>query len=249
MMSLNKMSLGEIVKKQFQYKLKAYASVFSSLVVLQIIAILFSLGGNGSSGSYNNNLSINTTLYTNTSVLILTMLWIVIHAIMITTKAERENGFTFVSNQLSNNLSNALFLLLASVLGGITTILASFLLRVIVYFFIDTNPIIGTGFTYQLSDVLIGIVAMIFYLILLGSFGYLLGMITQLHRMLPVIVPVLVIGMIITIAQTESDVIIRFSEFYYQETNALFFILKILVTSILCFIGAILVSHRLEARR
>lgn len=168
---------------------------------------------------------------------------------MITTKAERENGFTFVSNQLSNNLSNALFLLLASVLGGITTILASFLLRVIVYFFIDTNPIIGTGFTYQLSDVLIGIVAMIFYLILLGSFGYLLGMITQLHRMLPVIVPVLVIGMIITIAQTESDVIIRLSEFYYQETNALFFILKILVTSILCFIGAILVSHRLEARR
>lgn len=43
MMSLNKMSLGVIVKKQFQYKLKAYASVFSSLVVLQIIAILFHL--------------------------------------------------------------------------------------------------------------------------------------------------------------------------------------------------------------
>src|SRR5690554_5300436 len=96
------------------------------------------------------------------------------HAIMITTKAEREHGFTFISNHVSNHLSNVLFLLLASVIAGVTSILAGFLLRVIVYFFNETSPTLGSSAHYEVIDIFTGIFSMIFYLILIASVGYLL---------------------------------------------------------------------------
>jgi hypothetical protein len=50
MMSLKTINLAETVKKQFVFKLKANIDVFSSLVGIQLLAILFSLNGVGSMG-------------------------------------------------------------------------------------------------------------------------------------------------------------------------------------------------------
>lgn len=249
-MFLNKMSFGTVLSKQFNYKLNAYMGVFTSLVVVQIIAILFSFSGSGSSNLTSSNVSIHAIVYSNSNVVMLTFLWIIAHAIMMTTKAEREHSFTFVSNHLSNHYSNALFLLLASTVAGITTILSDFCIRVIIHLFGKTGPMIGAGLDvgYQLNEVLYGIITIILYYILVSSIGYLLGVITQLHRMLPVLLPILVIGILIMIAQIESDVLLRIIQFYSQETNFIMFLLKTLITSILCFLGTILLSYRLEER-
>jgi hypothetical protein len=247
--SLNKVSLGSTVIRQFNYKLKAYNGVLSSLAVIQIIAILFSLNGNASFSSGGSGVSIHATVYTNLTVIIFTFLWIIAHSVMMSTKAEREHGFTFVSNHLSNHLSNALFLLLASVIAGITTILAGFLLRVIVYFFNEISPVLDANVHYELSDIFIGIFSMTFYLILLASAGYVLGTLSQLHRTLPYLLPVLLIGIFIWLVQQDPDLIGRIIAFYYQETNAFLFILKVSVTSVVCFLAAILLTKRLEARQ
>lgn len=44
-MSLTEVSLASVVIKQYKYKLKAYLGVFSSLVVLQILGVIFSFSG------------------------------------------------------------------------------------------------------------------------------------------------------------------------------------------------------------
>jgi hypothetical protein len=244
------MNLGTTVIRQFNYKLKAYNGVLSSLVLVQIIAILFAMSGNGSFHSSGGaGISFSGTLYTNVNVIIFTILWIIAHSIMMTTKAEREHGFTFVSNHLSNHLSNALFLLLASVIAAITTILAGFLMRVLVYFFSETTPFLGASVHYAASDIFIGIFSMTFYLILFASLGYFFGTLSQLHRMLPYLIPVLLIGIFIWLVQLDHSLVVRGAVFYFEETNAFLFVLKITVTSIVCFLAAILLTKRLEARQ
>ncbi|RDW21266.1 hypothetical protein [Oceanobacillus chungangensis] len=248
-MSLNRMGLGTVVAKQLQYKMKAYIGVFSSLVLVQVIAVLLSLGGNGSGSSSIYGLSINSTLYMNVNVIAFTFMWIFIHAIMMTTKAERENGFSFVSNQLSNNISNSCLLLIASIIGGITTILSGYLLRVIVYFFIDVDLFIGTEFYYPPVEVLQGIIAMVSYLVFASSIGYLLGIITQLNRMLPVLLPIILIGMLIAMERAWQGAFLKIGEFYFQETNVFLFLFKFIGTAVICFVAAILLSNRLEVRK
>ncbi|GAB3800812.1 hypothetical protein [Virgibacillus kimchii] len=249
-MSLNNLSLGSTVFRQFNYKLKAFNGVLSSLVLVQIVAILFSLSGNGSFSSTGGaGVTIQGTFYTNLNVIIFTFLWIIAHAVMMTTKAEREHGFTFVSNHVSNHLSNALFLVLASVIGSVTAILAGFLLRVVVYFFSETAPALSASVHYEASDVFTGVFSMTLYLLLLASAGYALGSLSQLHRTLPYLLPVLLIGIFIWLMQLDYSLILRVVSFYFEETNAFLFVLKVTGTSMICFLAAILLTGRLEARK
>ena len=124
MMSLKTINLAETVKKQFVFKLKANIDVFSSLVWIQLLAILFSLNGVASMGMGGTNLSVDVKYYSADLVIIFTMLWSFVTAITITTKPYRNHDFTFVSNRLSSSLSNILFLLTASFIGSITATLS-----------------------------------------------------------------------------------------------------------------------------
>ena len=66
MMSLKTIDLAETVKKQFVFKLKANIDVFSSLVWIQLLAILFSLNGVASMGVGGTNLSVDVKYYSET---------------------------------------------------------------------------------------------------------------------------------------------------------------------------------------
>jgi hypothetical protein len=248
-MSLNRMRLGNIVAKQLQYRVKAYYGIFSSLVLVQVIALLLSVGGSVFSGTTIYGLSIDYTTYMNTNVIAFTILWIFIHAIIMTTKAERENSFSFVSNQLSNNISNSCFLVIASIIGGITAILSGYLLRIFVYIFIDIDLLIGTGYYYRPAEVFQGMTAMICYLLLIGSIGYLIGVITQLHRTLPMLLPFVIAGILIALERIYPGSFIAIGEFYFQETNVFLFLIKFVGSTIIFFVVAILLSSRLEVRK
>src|SRR6476660_9775510 len=132
MMSLTKVNLAETVKKQYKFKLKANIDVFSSLVWIQLLAILFSLGGVASMGGGSVDLNFNVKYYSADLVVVFTMLWSFVTAITITTKPYRNHDFTFVSNRLSSSLSNILFLLTVSFIGSITATLAGNLVKLLV---------------------------------------------------------------------------------------------------------------------
>src|SRR5690625_2093040 len=196
MMSLSKVSLGNIVKKLYQFKLKSYIGFFSSLIVLQIVAILFSLGGVGQGSRGSSYLSINVHYYSADYVIIFTMIWVFMISSQIISKENRENDYIFVTNRLASHLSNAAFLLTVTVISGILAILSGFLLKVVSHFVLNYNYIVGTGLAADLQTFLKGLVATILFIFLFSGLGYLVGTLIHLSKMFIVLLPVLLLGLI-----------------------------------------------------
>src|SRR5699024_6521177 len=125
---------------QFQFKLKAYMWAFSSLVVLQVLGIIFSMGGTNSMGSGRNEMFIQVQFYSADMVIGFTMLWGFIVGTQITAAMYKENEFMFVTNKLSHSLSDAMFLIVASAISGVLALLSGFLIKVLSYFLLDFTP-------------------------------------------------------------------------------------------------------------
>lgn len=71
MMSLNKVTMPQVVFKQYRYKLTAYHQVFTSLVVLQLLALFFSFGGVMTTGGGGYGVDANLTTYSGDIIVIL----------------------------------------------------------------------------------------------------------------------------------------------------------------------------------
>ena len=136
-MSLTRVNLAETVKKQYLYKLKANIDAFSSLLAIQLLAIIFSYGGVGSSGMSSGDIHISVKYYSADLVIIFTLIWAFVTAITITTRSYRNHDFTFITNRLSSSLSNILFIVTTAMIGSLTAILAGNVLRTLSYFLVD----------------------------------------------------------------------------------------------------------------
>src|SRR5690625_956695 len=108
MMSLSKVNLGKIVKRQYQYKLRSYVWVFNSLILMQLLAILFSLGGPMSSGRSGDGFFLQINYYSADIIIAFTMLWAFIMAIQML--SIKDNEFMFINNKPSDHLSDVTFL-------------------------------------------------------------------------------------------------------------------------------------------
>jgi hypothetical protein len=249
MMFLTEVKLVDIVKKQFMYKLKAYLSVFSSLLTIQIIGILLSTTGSRSMGTSSNGFSLNFSYYTGDIIIIFTMIWALISAIIITTKAYRNDDFVFVSNRLSSNLSNIVFLLFASIVGGITAILSGILFKVIMYFILDDGNVTATFISIQ--ELIVGIIASIFYVVLLASLGYFVGMLVQLSKWFTMILPAVFIGYLFLGVNMngEPTFILEIGKFFIEESSLLVFFLKVILSASLLFSVSIILSNKMEVRQ
>ncbi len=249
MMYLTEVKFADVVMNQFKYKVKAYIGLFSSLLIVQVFGLLMSLNGSSSMGTVGNAFSLSLNNYTGNIVIIFTMLWGFISAITITTKAYRNDDFTFISNRLSRNLANIFFLILASLIGGITALLSGYLLKVVMFFFVDEGFVILTNI--NITEIILGIFVTSLYMILLSSFGYFIGTVVQLSKWFKVLLPILFLSYIFLTANTseETTLIVEIGEFYLNEDSLFIFFLKIFITSILLFCFSIGLSNRMEVRQ
>ncbi|WP_147534557.1 hypothetical protein [Bacillus marasmi] len=248
-MSLIKPSLTEIVRKQFLYKMKAYLPAFLTMVVLQVIAIALSFNGTGMSGSGSDTLDMTVHFYSGDFVVTFTMLWAFVIGFNLTTKANRNDDFTFVTNRFSSNLSNAAFLFAASVIGGITALLASNLLMVFVYYF--SNKVLLHSFNVMNHplELLTGMTAASLYVFLIGVLGYICGTIIGISRIFILLLPAVAFATFIVGAGLgENGVIISIFFFFTRETSLLLFIIKVVVTVFILLAGSFALSNRMEVR-
>src|SRR5699024_11567007 len=82
MMYMIRPSLGDVVGKQYQFKMRSYHGMFSTLVLLQVVGILFSfLSGDQYSGGMND-IWINLRYYSGDTIIGFTFLWIFINGIL-----------------------------------------------------------------------------------------------------------------------------------------------------------------------
>lgn len=249
MMSLSQVNLNEIVKHQYQFKMKSYLELFNPLIFMQLIALLFSLGGIAS-GSKGVGLTIQ--YYTVDYVIVFTMIWAFIIAIQVTSKDYREQTIPFVTNRLTESISNILFILTASIVGGLLALLSRFLLIAVIRFVFNFKQIFGMEMTMTFTEMLTGIVATTLYIFLFGTLGYLVGILVQRNKVFAGIIPAFALGLLFYYAQiggaATDNFINNIFVFYFQEKVFLLFFLKIIITSALLYIGAYLISSRLEVR-
>lgn len=251
-MFLVKSSLSDVVKHQYQFKLKAYIDLFNSLIVMQLIAIVFSLSGigQGSRGSFDIDLNIN--YYTADYVVVFTIIWAFTIAIQITSKDYREQVFPFVTNNLAQHLSNILFLLTASAIGSILAILSRYFFQVIIRFIANYDQIFVTGLTITFTELLMGIIATILYVFLFSALGYFIGMLVQLNKIFIAIIPASFIGILFYFSKvggfSGDNFIYRLLIFYFQEKVFFLFLLKMILTSALLYGISYFISSRLEVR-
>lgn len=249
MMSLSTANLLEIVKKQYTYKLKAHSGVFTTLVVIQLLGLLFSLTGVSSFGSGSENHSLSVTYYSADIVIVFTMLWAFSSAILVTTKAYRNDDFAFVANRLSSNLSNILFLVAASLMGGMTALLSRFLLAVFLYYVLGLQFSEGSHFFATAGELVMGFVATCLYILLFSALGYLAGMLVQVSKLFVVLLPAAFIGNLILGARMGSNEGNAVFEFIFSESSYILFLVKVIVTFGLSFLIAGAVFNRLEVRQ
>jgi hypothetical protein len=250
MMFLQEVNTIAVTKQQYQFKLRAHYGLFTSLLMTQLFALLWSFMGTGQMGTGTEEVSLNISYYTGNIIIVFTMMWAFISGITINSKLSRDGDFAFVTNRLTSNLSNIAFLLTGCVIGGITAMLAGSLLKVIIYFFFGINGIIGSTLQIPVSELVLGVVVTIFYVSLLGALGYLVGAIVQFSKMFVVLLPALFIGALFMEGRMQGEGLLgNLVTYFIQETSSVLLFFKVLVALIILFFTAIIISDRIEVRQ
>ncbi|SDN27312.1 hypothetical protein SAMN04488137_3869 [Fictibacillus solisalsi] len=247
-MYLTEVSTWDMVKKLYRYKLNSYFGVFTSLVIIQILSILFSLNGTGSSGGSSDTFEYNMNIYSGTLILAFMMGWAFLVATLITTKAYRYDDSSFVSNRTASHFSNILFLFSASIIAGITVYFSYHLFLSVVSLFMKVRVVQADTLTpIQLAQ---GITASVLYIFLFTSLGYLTGMLVQVQKFFVFVLPALFIGALIIDGNLSDEprLLISLGSFYGLETSFIVFVFKTLLTTGALYGVSILVSRRVEVR-
>ncbi len=247
-MSLTEASLFETVKNQYLYKLKSRLGLFLAMVGVQVMALLFSLGGVMNYGMGSQYVNLSVRLFSSEMVIAFTFLWIFVVAVLITTKDYQNIDFTFVANRLSSNLSNAAFLVTAALIGGITAMLSGFLLRIIVYLK-GSSYLLSQNFIAAPEVIFAGMAVTILYLLLFGSLGYFCGALVQLSKVFIVLLAGIYFGLIILAGRGyQLPVLIKVFYFFRGESSLALLAVKVIIAAGLLYACSIMLSNRLEVR-
>ncbi|PIC79722.1 hypothetical protein CSV75_11035 [Sporosarcina sp. P18a] len=241
-------SVNELAKRQYLFKLSTNGAVFTTLIVLQIIGTIFISGaGSSSMNEWEEMISVNYTSISNDSQVGLTLFWALIVGFLLTSAAQRNESFSFVTNRLTFQLANFYFICTASLLGGVTTVLIGSVMKIVALF--GDNVIIETtGLLSSPLDFFSRILVMTAYTLLLIMIGYLLGTLIQFSKLF-----IALFGLIwfvyftfgISLSVGEGDSVLYF---YYGETSILVFVLKVVVSVAVLFGISLFVTNRLEVR-
>ncbi|WP_394232072.1 hypothetical protein [Niallia oryzisoli] len=249
-MSLSTVNTSKVVKQQYILKLKANFDAFSSLVWIQLLAILFSLGGVASQGFQSDGMSVSIKYFSADMVIAFTMIWGLVTAITITTKPYRYYDFSFVTNRVTSSLSNILYLCTASVIGGVTAVMAKGLLIIIGYFFLDFQLLDYYSQPFHVRDFLIGNIATVLYIIFICSIGYFIGALAQISKLFIAVIPVLFVGsMLLDGMMGREPIAMKILSFYFQESSFSLFVVKTLISTVLFFAASISILNRMEVRK
>lgn len=247
MMSLTTISLAEVVKRQYFFKMKANLDSLSSLVWIQLLAMFFSFNPTASMGFGSSDVSIDVRYFTSDMVMVFTLIWSFVTAITITTKPYRYHDFTFITNRVSSSLSNILFLVTANLFGALTAMLSHNLLKM-VWILSDEQHFysLQAGFWEHV----LGILAAFLFLMLFSAAGYFIGTLVQVSKIFIVIVSAVVIGNLFFGALFGViPPIVGVYQFYFKETSILFFLIKTLLSSAVLFTASISILNQLEVRK
>jgi hypothetical protein len=214
------------------------------IIVTQIIGMLFTLTNAGgsmatSNGLYSFIISINSTI----QVFIFTAACIMGATISLNGRENKYKDFTLISNGLSSNLSNMLFIITLSFFGAVTSALSGPFIRGIKYLIIGSSKIIEEGFIVTTSEIILSIFASFLYILALSSVVYLCTVLTTKYKAFIIVI----LAMVVLLPQT--TILMDIVRFYGSGNTFLMFTLKALSTYGIFSAGSLLVSYNMEVGR
>ena len=243
MMSSKEVNLLSISLKQYLYKLKAHTGLLNRLIITQMLALFFTLaGGSGMMSSGNGELSVSLKTYSASTVIVFSFLWIVIVAILLTTKQYKKVEIPLVANRITGNLSDIGLLMTASVYAGITSSLAGVFVRVIMYFTFDRSKIVIDGFFLTFSDLLLGMVVAILWMILISALGYFIGIVAQINLAFVILISVTIFGTL----RVYANFYLFVFKYFVSEVSLPLFALKVISLTVVLFGASLFLSNRME---
>lgn len=249
MMSLKQISLQDVVKRQYLFKLKSYFGVFGTLMLLQVVSLLLAFNGTSSFGSGSDSISVTISYYSADVTIAFTILWGIISSILLTTKAYRFDDYTFVANRLSSHLANILFIVTMSIVGGLTAMLSSFALRSSLHYFINVEMVKSFSLLDAPLELFVGIGATILYVLLASCVGYFVGTLVQFHKVLIVLIPVAFFGsFFITNEQGEPQIPMVLNSLLFSESSFPLFAVKVIVIAAILLVMSVVGSNRMGVR-
>lgn len=244
-------SAAEWAKRQYLFKMNANITMFTILIVLQVIATVF-IGGASTSSTFGSDDSpafavhLATVSYEGQAGM--TMFWAFVVGFLLTSAAQRNESFVFVSNRWTFQLANLYFICTAALFGGVTTILLGSVMKIIAL--VNGNAIVETsGLLASPYDFFSRIVAMTGYTLLLLLLGYLIGTLIQWNRLFVGLFAVLWVMMLMTNYSIAIDGQGGLIDFFYSETSMLLFAVKVLAAGAVLFFASFLVANRLEVKQ
>ena len=248
-MYLTEPKLSDIVKKQYRFKLNAHAAAFTTLIIIQMVTIFLTVWENGSSHFHGSFSSIKWMTFSNESTFLFTILWAFILGIMLTSATRRNEPFSFVTNRLSNQFANFLFMLTAALIGGFTAALTGPALKLFVFLLYDEVNVVTPGLLAAPGDFFIRIITAIAYVLLFFLIGYTISSLVQFNKLFIVI---LLVGWFASFnglggwnsARYFSSIV----EFFGAEQSMFVFLIKICGTVLLLFTVSAASTNRMEVR-
>lgn len=238
----------DATKKLFRFKLLAYSGTFVSLIGIQILGLLFSLGGVSMAGTGGNNMMLSVHNFSANIIIVFTIMWGFVIAMTLTTKPYRLADFVFVTNRITSHLSNIIFIVFASIIGGITAMLSGYVLKVGIFFWYGAESVVFQPISF--TELVVGIITTIAYVALFSAIGYFVGMLVQLNKAFGVVIPVMFIGTLITAGRRgEESVIYSIFRYYVNDASLWVFVITVFVLCYALFYGATILTNRMEVRQ
>lgn len=248
-MSLKEISLSSITLKHSMYKLKGHSGLVYSLMFVQLMGLLLSMGPGSGSSSGGDFLSVSVRAYSADAILIFSFFWIIVMASLLGSKDYRSMEFSLVTNRITSHLSNILILVTFSVFAGMTSTLMSVLHRIILVITLNPSEFIIDGLRIALADLLLGIIVSSLYMILLAAGAYLVRVIIELNKSFGILISLVLIAFAFGTVRIFALNVENFMRFYTSEGSLGVFVLKVLFTILVLFGLCIFTSNRMEVKR
>lgn len=230
-----------MLKKQFFYKVHAHYSMFSTMVMMQLIGLIFSIGGENY-GIGTSHIELDMKVSSGSIVIAFTFFWIFIMAMMMTMRPAKSMMYTFITNKRINHLSNLLFIVFLSMIGGVSSYLLGFFIKLVTFLLYGSENILFVE-RVMLKEAILGIAVTILYMLLISSIGYFLGEIFSLHKIFIVVIPVVFAGFLIVFHESMIEPLFSF---FTEENHFIIFTIRVLFVVSILFLIAFQLDRRSE---
>jgi len=245
-MSSKTIKFWPVVFKQFLFKWNVNKDMFTTLAILQVIALFFSYSG---SGTFHYMDGVELNFHTSDILIVFTMIWLLVIGVQILRPMNELPTYTMTANRKVDHMSNIVWLVVMSGIGTVTVLLASVLLQLIMNYMsgsIAIMPEVPLTFWSYIT----GAVTTFIYLIFAGAFGYFFSVLSQWNQLVKIIIPFFLIGtLFIAPAIIPDDLLISIFSFIFLEKVFIVFVLKMIVIISLLFAASIGIGNRLEVRK